>query len=366
MIVTRGEMNLIDLFCGCGGFSKGAMAAGFRSSLAIDVDPILTSSFESNHPGTQLKLGDVSELSGSTIRGNLADPVDVVIGGPPCQGFSSIGRRNAEDPRRTLLGHFYRLIAEIGPKLFIMENVEGLGYANAKATLDDALAVLPARYRIVGPMVLDAAHFGAATRRRRLFVIGYDPDYVDALSEADFDQVRKTPATVKDAISDLQGAIELEGSDGFDRWQIDETIPVSEYASVLRNPDRQFSGNQRTLHKPDVLDRFRRVQPGGKDTVGRHPRLAWDGQCPTLRAGTGSDKGSYQAVRPLHPEEPRVITVREAARLQGFPDGFKFHPTVWHSFRMIGNSVSPVIAREIFRIIAPRMGVQDTQRIAAE
>jgi DNA (cytosine-5)-methyltransferase 1 len=91
------------------------------------------------------------------------------------------------------------------------------------------------------------------------------------------------------------------------------------------------------------------------DKIGRHPRLAWGGQCPTLRAGTGADRGSYQSVRPIHPSENRVITVREAARLQGFPDSHLFHPTVWHSFRMIGNSVSPIIAKAVFQAIRSKV-----------
>ncbi|MBX5235295.1 DNA cytosine methyltransferase [Rhizobium sp. NLR4a] len=358
-------MNLIDLFCGCGGFSNGAEAAGFKTSLAIDVDPILTSSVGVNHPGTLLKLGDISQLDGNLLHQYAEKPIDIVIGGPPCQGFSSMGHRRVDDPRRSLLGHFYRLVAEVKPRLFIMENVEGLGYADARATLDEALQIVPGRYRIVGPMVLDAANFGAATKRKRLFVIGYDEEYVDPLNVSDFSDVRIPPATVRDAIYDLQNATELGVIDGHDFWQIEHASAASDYAQRLHSELLQFTGNQRTSHKDNVVERFKAVPQGGKDAVGRYPRLAWDGQCPTLRAGTGSDRGSFQAVRPLHPDEPRVITVREAARLQGFVDDFKFHPTIWHSFRMIGNSVSPIIAREIFRIIAPRLGVE-AERIAAE
>jgi DNA (cytosine-5)-methyltransferase 1 len=91
------------------------------------------------------------------------------------------------------------------------------------------------------------------------------------------------------------------------------------------------------------------------EKVGRHPRLKLGGLCPTLRAGTGFDLGSFQSVRPIHPRQHRVITVREAARLQGFPDEHVFHPTVWHSFRMIGNSVSPMMARAIFEAIRDRL-----------
>jgi len=132
------------------------------------------------------------------------------------------------------------------------------------------------------------------------------------------------------------------------------------------SPDRLFTGHRRTVHTPAVLKRFAAVEQGGFDIVGRHPRLNWNGQCPTLRAGTGSDRGSFQSVRPIHPDDPRVITVREGARLQGFPDCFRFHPTVWHSFRMIGNSVSPIISKVIFSAIKKRIETGAQYQAAAE
>jgi DNA (cytosine-5)-methyltransferase 1 len=134
----------------------------------------------------------------------------------------------------------------------------------------------------------------------------------------------------------------------------------------LRRNRRLFTGHRRTVHAKETINRFAAVKPGERDDVGKHARLAWNAQCPTLRAGTGSDRGSYQSVRPIHPSETRVITVREAARLQGFPDGFVFHPTVWHSFRMIGNSVSPIIAKALLSIIAPRLALPAGAMEAAE
>ena len=101
-----------------------------------------------------------------------------------------------------------------------------------------------------------------------------------------------------------------------------------------------------------VIRRFEDTGAGSTERVSRYPRLDWDSQCATLRAGTGPERGSFQAARPIHPVEPRVITIREAARLQGFPDWFVFHPTIWHSFRMIGNSVSPIVSHALLRVIA--------------
>ena len=162
-------------------------------------------------------------------------------------------------------------------------------------------------------------------------------------------------ANVKGAISDLQSIRSL-GCDGeFDLWKIATRGQASQYAAGLRSPDGRFTGNLRTRHTYEVLMRFSKLPQGGFDRIGRYPRLRWEGLCPTLRAGTGSDRGSYQSVRPVHPEADRVITVREAARLQGFPDRHRFHPTIWHSFRMIGNSVSPFMSAHVLGRVAEHM-----------
>jgi DNA (cytosine-5)-methyltransferase 1 len=353
-------MALVDLFCGSGGFSLGAHRAGFDVAAAFDLDPILTSSFERNFPRTPLVRADVALLKADQVRAAVGTAqIEGVFGGPPCQGFSDIGRRDIDDPRRQLLGHFFRLVSELQPKFFVMENVKGLEYRDARGVLDEALDYVKERYAIFGPTVLDAAEFGAATKRRRLFVIGIRNDVGDAFSEADLVPFRRPASTVRAALADLEGALLLDDDgSGFDRWKVSKRGPPHGYARSLRSKDCIFTSHRAVDHKPEVAARFAEVPQGGMDKVGRHPRLAWDGQCPTLRAGTGSDRGSYQAVRPLHPDLARVITVREAARLQGFPDAHLFHPTIWHSFRMIGNSVSPIISEAVFGAIAAKLGTQ--------
>ena len=354
------------MFCGCGGFALGAHMAGLGPSLAFDVDPILTSSVRYNFRDTKLALADLSVVSGEEIRRHATDRVLGVFGGPPCQAFSAIGRRKADDHRRALLGHFFRLVREVKPSFFVMENVRGLGYADAKPVLDAALEQVAGLYEIVGPIVLDAADYGAATKRGRLFVIGYDPRYCDALTTKDLEAAKRPAATVCDAIGDLGSAMPRGIVDGFDFWRLRKPRSSNVYRDALRASDGMFTGHRQTEHTADVIRRFQTIGQGGVDAVGRHSRLAWNGQCPTLRAGTGNDRGSYQSVRPIHPTEPRVITVREAARMQGFPDWFKFHPTVWHSFRMIGNSVSPIIAQAIFSLLKARTDVPSELRKAAE
>lgn len=362
-------MKLVELFCGCGGFSHGAHNAGFTIAAAYDIDPILTSAYQTNFPDTPLHLRDVAELTGAEIRKDVGGEVFGVFGGPPCQGFSAIGKRNPTDPRRDLLGHFFRIVRELAPVFFVMENVRGLAYPGARPVLDSALKMVSQEYDILGPTIWEASQFGAATTRPRMFVIGVRKSRRAAVTPMHIERQMAPATTVAEAIGDLVGAKSL-ASDGnapeIDRWKIDGRRPSSAYARMLRSADGIFTGHRVTVHTSAVLARFASTLAGSYEKVGRHPRLAPDGQCPTLRAGTGAEKGSFQSVRPIHPTENRVITVREAARLQGFPDRHVFHPTVWHSFRMIGNSVSPIIAKAIFLALADALGLEMCDGVQAE
>jgi DNA (cytosine-5)-methyltransferase 1 len=363
---VQGQPKIVDLFCGCGGFSLGAHRAGMAPTIAFDNDPILTSSYSTNFPATKLVLATLRTVAGTDIRRMLGRSPDGIFGGPPCQAFSDMGHRRTNDPRRNLLRHFFRIISELRPGFFVMENVRGLGYSDARVFLDESLELIPSRYKILGPLVLDAKDYGAATLRGRLFVIGYDPERCDPITSLDIDARKRAPATVRAAIGDLVDAEMISDDDGFDTWKISRPGRPSSYAANLRSIDGIFTSHRGTIHTDEVKKRFSKLPPGRVDPIGRHPRLSWDGQCPNLRAGTGKDKGSYQSVRPIHPDEHRVITVREAARLQGFHDAFKFHPTVWHSFRMIGNSVSPIIAEAIFSLLSERLGFKPKFQMAAE
>jgi DNA (cytosine-5)-methyltransferase 1 len=351
-------MKLVELFCGTGGFSLGAHRAGFDVAAAYDIDEILTSSYPANFPDTVLHHTDVTHLTGERIRADVGAEVFGLFGGPPCQGFSSIGKRASDDPRRELLGHFFRIVSELRPQFFVMENVQGLAFSDARPVLDRAMQLVNHDYDILGPHVWNAADFGAATSRNRVFVIGVQKERRTPLVKADVERWKRKAANVKQAIADLNGAVPMPDDPAageFDRWQIRRPGQPSDYARELRAPDNIFTGHKPTAHTDAVVARFRAVLPGTTEKIGRHPRLQWNGLCPTLRAGTGADKGSFQSVRPIHPTEPRVITVREAARLQGFPDSHLFHPTIWHSFRMIGNSVSPIMAKAVFSAIWDRV-----------
>ena len=173
---------------------------------------------------------------------------------------------------------------------------------------------------------------------------------------------------VKDALCGLPTRIEPDWQKEAQSWQIVGAYPNGGFGRRLRGHIPSGIGDQEafhrltcrnevsgflgTAHSTEVVERFARTRRGTYDSISKSYRLDPDDFCPTLRAGTGPDQGSFQSVRPIHPTEARVITPREAARLQGFPDWFQFSPTKWHSFRQIGNSVSPILAERILGVVA--------------
>jgi len=365
--------SIVDLFCGCGGLSLGAYNAGFQTKLSIDIDADLSSSYSKNFPLSKLVNGDLASINPNELfSANPVGKLAGVVGGPPCQGFSIMGKRANDDPRNTLLARYFEYIKYLEPKFFVMENVPGLNEKKNRKVLDAALEILPARYNILTPQILNAKDFGAATSRPRLLVIGYDPEEMNTLEDSDFHTKSDVLAyTVRDAIYDLPSP-----SDELEWRSYRKTIEISHYARAARQHPLEYlgcaeaksklsngmlNGFQNTNHTKPVLDRYKRVKQGERDLISKYPRLNWDKPSLVLRAGTGTDKGSFQAARPLHPKENRVITVREAARIQGFPDWFQFHRTKWHSHRMIGNSVSPIFAEAILRIIGSKLDIKATR-----
>lgn len=362
---------IVDLFSGCGGFGLGAKLAGFDCSVAVDIDETLQSAYRLNFPHTQAIQADIGTLEKSAWRLLLKDrKPDGVIGGPPCQGFSRIGKRDAEDPRNSLISHFFRQVALLDPKFFIMENVDGLLDEGTVDVLMSAIQQITPRFRVLDPMIVKASDYGAPTTRTRVIVVGYNPNKMNELSLGDFLPTADIePVTVKDAISDLPIPILSTRKKGDYSWAKYPSIDIkklSKYARAARKlppknmgwddaieklMGRYSSGHETTIHSEKVAARYAALLPGKIDPVSKSTKLKWDGLCPTLRAGTGAEKGSHQAVRPIHPDEGRVITVREAARLQGFPDWFAFHHTKWTSFRMIGNSVSPKVSEFLLKQI---------------
>lgn len=354
--------TIIDLFSGVGGLSLGAARAGFRVAASVELDPIASKSHQDNFPTTAHLEQDVSVLCGADLlaaakleRGQLSG----LIGGPPCQGFSFIGRRQEEDARNQLFGSFFRLVAETRPAFYLAENVPGILTERYANFVERSMDALPKSYVRLPPFKVQANEYGAPTTRKRVFFIGYDPELVNSINPDDFEPKNIEQVLVGDALYGLS-PVRAHWQSEKDGWREVREMPSTQFSNRVMNAvprgvgdshainmlrkHNKASGFLGTIHSIDTIKRFEKLKPGEVDSVYRSPRLDRKGFCPTLRAGTGRDRGSYQAVRPIHPTSPRVITPREAARLQGFPDWFVFNPTKWHSFRQIGNSVSPIVA----------------------
>jgi len=357
--------TVIDLFCGVGGFSLGAARAGFNVIASIDNNNEALWAHEMNFPNARHINADIRLL----VSKDIVDPsknIDGLIGGPPCQGFSSIGKNNASDPRNALFGHFFRIASALQPKFFIAENVPGILNEKNDSIRKRAFAYVENHYTMFPPMVLSACDFGAATMRKRAFFIGIRKDVKHTFNPLVLTSYKTTNlAYVQDALRGLPQKIRSTWQTEEDGWRkistlfnsnlgnnIFHRIPrgVGNISAIKRlHNSLEVSGCLGTIHSEKVLERISRLSPGEIDSISRAPRLNPIGFCPTLRAGTGKDHGSFQAVRPFHPFENRVITPREAARLQGFPDWYIFSPTKWQSFRQIGNSVSPILAEAVIR-----------------
>lgn len=349
----------VDVFCGAGGLSLGFHQAGFNVVASFDVDPIHVETYSKNFPNAKVICADISTLTGSEARelaGLQSDTeLDVVCGGPPCQGFSLIGKRQIHDPRNELLIHFARLISELNPRYFVIENVAGLLVGKARKVLARALRVLrTGGYRVVTPIrMLDANDFGVPQTRKRVVVLGYRTDQ----TRPTYPRKSSRKVTVRHALQDLYTIGRRKTQLSNDQFG-GNLLARNSYSRGLRTgAGRNFvlTGCQRCDHDPNIVKRFHATYPGTPEPISRFYRLHPDRPAPTLRAGTGKDKGSFTAARPIHPTQPRCITVREAARLHSFPDWFQFHRTQWHGFRQVGNSVPPLMAaaigRQIMRVI---------------
>jgi DNA (cytosine-5)-methyltransferase 1 len=391
----------------------GLEQAGFDVAAAVEYDPVHAATHEFNFPLTKTLCADVSALEPSTLKkaveqgiekhGGDSDKwdgeLDLIAGGPPCQGFSLIGRRLVDDQRNKLVFHFYRLIAALKPRYFLMENVPGMGTGGHAGILNRLIQEFEkAGYKFPSKKyeILNAADFGVPQERRRLFLIGTreDQPQLPLLPAATVRPVPKRssepaledsalPAgpTVGDAILDLPSPTRFRSLARTDEVSLSERVleeieeGASEYAQIMRGNRRDaddrsrsriwdpslLTASMRTDHTHESIRRFRRTKPGETEPVSRFYKLDPNGLCNTLRAGSGSERGAFTSPRPLHPTAPRVLSNREAARLHSFPDWFRPHATKWHGFRQVGNAVAPLMGRAVGREIVEALGVNPAQ-----
>ena len=346
--------HVIDLFAGAGGLSLGFEQAGFLPVLGLDNDARAITAYGSNFPGAAMIVADAGSVVGDDLlSASNIDSCVAVIGGPPCAAFSVGGQHLHSDDRRSLVDEFGRIVREIRPSYFVMENVPGILSLKCLGVVDQfMLDMKRGGYETADPWILDATDFGVPQRRRRVFIVGARRGL--AVPSAPV-PTHEASTTAKEAISDLSSIHEHPG-----RVNLESLGPLSEYAAQMSgvmvdsedfsrprlHPPR-LTGCELVNHSQIVEERFRRVSPGKADPISRFIRLHPDRPAPTIRAGTLFEHGSHTAPRPIHYAFPRCITVREAARLQSMPDWFQVDRTKWRGYMQVGNAVPPLVARAV-------------------
>lgn len=363
-------MKVIDLFSGVGGLSSGFRKAGYEIILANEIDKSIADSYKKNHPDTIMINDDIKNLL--PYLDKVGEKIDVIVGGPPCQGFSMAGARirkkNAflEDPRNFLFRNYFEIVQKVEPKYFIMENVPGmLSMSNGKIIeeienlFSDDNNFKKGKYYIY-KQVLCAGDYGVPQDRHRLIIFGSKKkiNFKKAFEETKKRMVKSgeiKKATIYDAISDLNYLSSGEGA--FEQKY--KNKPLTDYQKERRKNSKALYNHKATAHNKVAIDRINELKPGGRRLdlkegkniksvhSGAYGRMRWDDLSKTIitRFDTPSS-GVY-----IHPEQTRTITPREAARLQSFDDDFIFYGNKSSVIKQIGNAVPPLLAYYLANVI---------------
>ncbi|MEK7233101.1 MAG: DNA cytosine methyltransferase [Elusimicrobiota bacterium] len=365
------ELTCSELFCGAGGLSEGFQRAGFSILSAVDFDEHAVATMRATHPKTNVyhqKIEDISAkdlLKGSGLR---KSELDVLSGGPPCQAFSVYNhQRGFQDERSGLFRQYLRIVEEIQPKLIVMENVAGI------LSLDEGRAVLEIHKKlkelgyVVEHRILKAEEYGVPQERRRVFFMGNRLGLPIVWPEVTHGEAagRLPFVTVWDAIGDLPPLKILGGAEE----QGYRAGPNSSYQSLMRIGSSRLHNHVAPHLAPINVERMKHILPGGSwrdipvrllpagmkrarrsDHTKRYGRLAKTGLASTILTKCDIHWGAY-----IHPSQDRSLTVREAARLQSFPDRFRFSGPRFEQFRQVGNAVPPLLAEAVARSIAKEL-----------
>lgn len=344
-------MNTIDLFAGCGGLSKGFMDAGFNIIVGVDNDQAALNTFAKNHNGAVAMNADLSQQETFDEIKKIAGDrkIDVIIAGPPCQGFSLTGPRNFDDKRNKLYLAVIEMVKQYQPKAFIIENVPGMATLYKGQIKDEVLRRFRAMGYNVECKILCAADYGVPQIRKRLIFMGIRKD----IGEPKFPEIRFAPEnyrTCRDAVSDLPS---LEHDLGAEECEYSQE-PLTEYQRLMRGQCSVLYNHLGTNHTQLVKDTIALVPEGGnyKDLPAgwgetRKFHMAWtrlNGNAPARTVDTGHRNL-------FHYQYNRVPTVRESARMQSFPDDFIFTGTKTQQCRQVGNAVPPLLGQALGNVI---------------
>ncbi len=353
-------MNVIDLFCGCGGFSKGFEQAGFDIKFGVDMWKDATITYQHNFPDAVVLNDDITNINGNDILNMTKlseNEVDVIIGGPPCQGFSVSGKRLIEDERNKLYKSFVKLVSEIKPKVFVMENVPGLVRLFKGQVAEQVISDFSDIGYRVQMKILSSDNYGVPQQRRRVFFVGLNNKKIKTDLKYEYpvpimgNGTGVPTLTCSDAISDL----DFVPDDRVLGEDIAYQIPAQcEYQSKMRKDSQSILNHSITLHNDKTKKIIAMVPDGGnykdlpeklQDT--RKVHIAWtrmNSNKPCFTIDTGHNHH-------FHYRANRVPTVRESARIQSFPDTFEFIGIKTSQLKQVGNAVPPLLAEALGKSI---------------
>ena len=359
------ELTAIDLFCGAGGLSEGFRQAGFRVLAGNDLDETAGLTYAATHLDATFLPGPIQEISSQRLlkaSGLVKGELDCLIGGPPCQGFSVYNhQRGMHDERSQLFREYLRLVDGLSPKWIVMENVTGILSAGNGEAVHSIRAGLEALGYRIEMQVLKAEEFGIPQERRRVVFLGTRTDAPIRWPAATHGKDKTKFVTVRDAIGDLP-PLKNGGAMGAQPYA---RQAASDYQRELRSRSALVLNHSAPRLAEINLERMKHIPPGGSwrdipfallpegmkrakrsDHTKRYGRMKWDGLSCTILTKCDVHWGAY-----IHPSQERAISVREAARIQSFPDWFQFEGSMTDQYVQIGNAVPPLLGRSIGKSI---------------